>query len=169
MKDKGKMHVGPAWVPLRFVTIASAWLAGAGIVFMIATTCLDVLLRQFGASVPGAYDLVRLACGVTVATSLPLTTAVKGHVAIEYFFHRLGRTGRIVVDSIMRTFQVAGFSLAAVAFARNGSTLLRSGEVTDTLKIPFFWLPWLVSAMCVVTAAISFFHLVRPGKELVKP
>ena len=169
MKDSDRRKPGPAWAPLRAATKISAWMAGAGIVFMIATTCLDVLLRQFGASVPGAYDLVRLACGVTVATSLPLTTAVKGHVAIEYFFHKLGRSGRIAVDSAMRAVQVAGFSFAAVAFARNGATLLRNGEVTDTLKIPFFWLPWLVSAMCVVTAAISLFHLVRPGKDLVRP
>ena len=147
----------------------SANIAGLGILAMIAITCLDVILRRLGSSIPGAYDLVRLAGGVTIASSLPLTTAVKGHVAIEYFFHRLGKQGRIIVDSLMRTLQLTGFAIASWAFTQKGVNLLNEGEVTPTLQIPIFWLAWLIALMCLITAAITFYHLICPGKELLKP
>lgn len=146
----------------------SANIAGLGILAMIAITCLDVILRRLGSSVPGAYDLVRLAGGVTIAASLPLTTAVKGHVAIEYFFHRLAKKGRIIVDSLMRLLQLSGFIIASWAFAIKGINLFKEGEVTPTLQIPVFWLSWLVALMSLITAVITLYHLIRPGKELLK-
>ncbi len=110
---------------------------------------------------------MRLAGGVVIATALPLTTAVKGHVAIEYFFRRLGRRERLVIDSAMRVLQTAGFSIAAWSFVVRGSRLLRDGEVTPTLQAPIFWLAWLVAASCALSALASLFHLAKPGKELM--
>ena len=141
---------------------------GAGILAMMAITCADVLLRRAGSSVPGAYDIVRLLGGIVVAAALPRTTAVKGHVAIEYFFHRLSAAGRLAVDALMRLLQLAGFAYAAWSFARKGSALLRDGEVTPTLQIPVFWLAWLIAASCVLSALVTLFHLLRPGKELTR-
>ena len=163
------MSSDSVWDPLRVLVRLSGKVAGVGILFMMAVTCLDIVLRRFGACVPGAYDLARIAGGITIAAALPLTTAVKGHVAIEYFFHRLGRRGRIVVDSAMRTIQTVGFLFAAVAFLRRGNRLLRSGEVMPTLQCPIFWLAWLIAIMCLLTALVSLFHLLRPGRPLLRP
>ena len=157
------------WDPTRSLVRVSGKLAGIGILFMMAVTCVDIVLRRLGSSIPGAYDLVRIAGGITIAAALPLTTAVKGHVAIEYFFHRLGRRGRIVVDSAMRVLQTAGFLFAAVAFLRRGNRLLRSGEVMPTLQCHVFWLAWLIAAMCLLTALVSLYHLVRPGRNFFRP
>lgn len=172
MTDSPKCRQNPAgpgvfWRFLRATISGSAAVAGAGILLMMSVTCLDVVLRRFGSSIPGAYDIVRLAGGVVIATSLPLTTAVKGHVAIEYFFHRLSRRGRFAVDCLMRILQTAGFSIAAWSFAVKGGRLLRDGEVTPTLQAPIFWLAWLVAASCALSALVSLFHLAKPGKELM--
>ena len=163
------MTNGSAWSPLRSLVRLSGQIAGVGILFMMTVTCVDIVLRRLGASILGAYDLVRIAGGITIAAALPLTTAVKGHVAIEYFFHRLGRRARIIVDSAMRTIQTAGFLFAAVAFLRRGNRLLRSGEVMPTLQCPIFWLAWLIAFMCLLTALVSLFHLLRPGRNLLRP
>ena len=157
------------WAPLRTLVRLSGKVAGAGILFMMAVTCADIVLRRFGAAITGAYDLVRIAGGLTLAAALPLTTAVKGHVAIEYFFHRLGRRGRIVVDSAMRVIQTAFFLFAAYAFLLRGNRLLRSGEVMPTLQCPIFWLAWVIAFMCLLTALVSLFHLLRPGRPLLRP
>jgi TRAP-type C4-dicarboxylate transport system permease small subunit len=157
------------WAPTRALVRVSGKLAGLGILFMMAVTCVDIVLRRLGSSIPGAYDLVRIAGGITIAAALPLTTAVKGHVAIEYFFHRLGRRGRIVVDSAMRVIQTAFFLFAAYAFLLRGNRLLRSGEVMPTLQCPIFWLAWVIAFMCLLTALVSLFHLLRPGRPLLRP
>jgi TRAP-type C4-dicarboxylate transport system permease small subunit len=163
------MSNGSVWAPLRALVKYSGKIAGVGILFMMAVTCADIILRRLGTSIPGAYDLVRIAGGITIAAALPLTTAVKGHVAIEYFFHRLGRRGRIIVDSAMRTIQTVGFLFAAIAFLRRGNRLFRSGEVMPTLQCPIFWLAWLIAFMCLLTALVSLFHLLRPGRNLLRP
>jgi len=156
------------WFPLRWLVLASGALAGAGVLAMIAVTCLDVVLRQFGHPLVGAYDLVRIAGGLTLACALPVTTAVKGHVAIEFFFHKLHRRGRIVVDSLMRLLQCGAFLIAARECARHGQKLLRSGEVTPTLQWPTFWVLWVLAGACFLTALVTLFHLVQPGRELIR-
>ena len=163
------MNSGRLWDPLRALVKISGKISGIGILSMMAITCTDIILRRLGSSIPGAYDLVRIAGGITIAAALPLTTAVKGHVAIEYFFHRLGRRGRIIIDSAMRTIQTVGFLFAAIAFLRRGNRLFQSGEVMPTLQCPIFWLAWFIAFMCLLTALVSLFHLLRPGRNLLRP
>ncbi len=156
------------WDPLRGLVKWAGKISALGVLFMMAVTCVDIVLRRFGTAIPGAYDLVRLGGGVTIAAALPLTTAVKGHVAIEYFFHRMGRVGRLVVDSAMRLLQAALFLFATVAFVRYGNRLLASGEVMPTLQCPVFWLAWLVALSCLLTALVSLFHLAKPSEEFIR-
>ncbi len=144
-------------------------ISALAILFIMAVTCVDIAARQFGASLHGAYDLVRIGGGIAIAAALPVTTAVKGHVAIEYFFHRLSTKGRLIVDSLMRTLQTLLFLFAAFAFVRYGNRLLQSGEVTPTLECPTFFLSWIIALSCFITAAISLFHLICPRTHLIKP
>lgn len=156
------------WLPLKGLVLASAAVAGLGVLAMTTVTCVDVVLRQFGHPLVGAYDLVRIAGGVTLACALPITTALKGHVAIEYFFHKLRRPGRIVVDTLMRLVQLTACSVAARECLRHGSKLLRSGEVTPTLQWPTFWVAWVLAAACVLTALVTLYHLTHPGREMIR-
>ncbi|MDD5705822.1 MAG: TRAP transporter small permease [Kiritimatiellae bacterium] len=156
------------WLPVKALVLASSALAGVGVLAMTAVTCLDIAMRQFGRPLTGAYDMVRIAGGVTLACALPLTTAVKGHVAIEYFFHKLGHSGRIVVDTLMRLLQIGAFAIAAWQCARYGRKLLLSGEVTPTLQWPTFWVAWVLATACALTSLVTLFHLVHPGREMIR-
>jgi TRAP-type C4-dicarboxylate transport system permease small subunit len=145
-----------------------AALACLGLGVMAVVICVDVALRAAGHPVKGAYDIVRVAGAVTVAGALPITTAMKGHVAIEYFFQKLSRPWRMVVDSAMRVLMVGAFLLAAAECAGYGVQFLRAKQVTDTIQLPVFWVPWLMAAAFGITALVVVFHLVHPGRELVK-
>ncbi len=144
-------------------------LAGAGLMTMVLVTTLDVVLRVFRVSLTGAYDIVKIAGAITIAAALPYTTAIKGHVAIEYFFHKLGRRGRLVVDSAMRLLQRALFGFLAWQSVQYGNALKRSGEVSLTLQLPVFWVPYVLAASCVLVVLVTLFHLLYPGKEMIKP
>jgi TRAP-type C4-dicarboxylate transport system permease small subunit len=159
---------GFLWRPVKGLVLVFAALAAVGVLAMVAVTCVDVALRLLGRPLVGAYDLVRIAGGVTLACALPVTTAVKGHVAIEYFFHKLRRPGRIVVDTLMRLLQMTAFAVAARECARHGWKLLRSGEVTPTLQWPVFWVAWVLAAACGLTVLVTLYHLVHPGREMIR-
>lgn len=154
---------------LRWLVNALAAVAGAFLLLMVLITSADVVLRGFSVSLPGAYDLVKIAAAMTVAAALPYTTAIKGHVAIEFFFHKLGRTGRIVVDAFMRLGGMALFGLLAWGCVDYGNSLRATGEVSMTLQLPVFWVPYVLAVSCVLVVLIKLYHLTHPGKPMLKP
>jgi TRAP-type C4-dicarboxylate transport system permease small subunit len=154
---------------LRRLVKVLAIIAGLSLLTMVLVTCVDVVLRKLGRPLPGAYDMVKIAAGLTIACGLPYTTAVKGHVAVEYFFHKLGRRGRMVADTLMRLLIMALFSLFAWQLVHYGAGLGKRGEVSMTLQLPVFWVPYVMAFACAVVVLVTLYHLFHPGKALLKP
>jgi TRAP-type C4-dicarboxylate transport system permease small subunit len=146
-------------------------LAGLGVLTMVAVTCIDVILRLPGInrSLFGAYDIVKITGALTLAATLPYTTAVKGHVAIEYFFHKLNRRGRIVVDTIIRLMGMALFGFLCWRSFIYGMNLYRIGQVSQTLQLPVFWIPYVIGFCCGIVVLVIGHNLVHPGQEMIKP
>lgn len=143
--------------------------SGVAVLVMILVTCLDVVIRAFGGALTGSYDIVRVAGAMAIAFALPYTTAVKGHVAVEFFFHKLNRPGRVVVDSICRVLVIGLFVVLAWQCVKYGNTLRRNGEVSLTLQLPLFWVPYVISAALSVTVLVKIHNLLHPGREMIKP
>lgn len=153
---------------IRRVIIFLALIAGLAILVMIGVTLADIILRMFGTGITGAYDIVRIMGIIAISFSLPYVTAIKGHIAIEFFYHRFSRTGRIILDSSFRTISVLVFLLLAWRNILYGLLLLHSNQVMQTLPIPVFWIPWMISLSCLLMILTILYHLFHPGKELVK-
>ncbi len=168
MQTAVRKPLGPFWSSVVWLCWAMTAISGLGLAAMIVVSCGDVILRTAGHPVKGAYDIVRVAGAVTIACSLPLTTAMKGHVAIEYFFHKLTPGWRVAVDSAMRAVMIGAFAVAAYECVGYGFHFLRNRQVTDTIQMPIFWVPWLMAVSLGVTALAVVFHLVYPGRQLVK-
>jgi TRAP-type C4-dicarboxylate transport system permease small subunit len=154
---------------LRLVTRGLAVLAGLGLMVMVGVTCLDVVLRIFGRSLKGANDLVMIASAITVAAALPYTTAIKGHVAIEYFFHKLGPRGRVVVDAVVRLLGMALFGCLTWFAIQYGQSLWNNHQVSQTLQLPIFWVPYVMAFSFVLVILIKLYHLLHPGKPMIEP
>jgi TRAP-type C4-dicarboxylate transport system permease small subunit len=154
---------------LRGMVLAMAAIAGASLFAMMVVTCADITLRKLGFPLIGAYDIVKIAASLAIACGLPYTTAVKGHVAVEFFFHKLGRRGRTAVDAMARTLIMVLFSLLTWQFILYGAGLSKSGQVSTTLQLPIFWVPYVMAFSCAVVVLVTFYHLVQPGKTLLNP
>jgi TRAP-type C4-dicarboxylate transport system permease small subunit len=154
---------------LRKVVLGLAGVAGLSLLAMVGITTTDVILRKCGHPLPGAYDMVKIAAALTIACALPYTTAIKGHVAVEFFYHRLGRRGRVIADTAIRLVILGLFSVFAWQLARHGTALWSSGEVSMTLQFPIFWVPYVMAFACVVVVFVTIYHLFHPGKSLLKP
>ena len=151
------------------IILALAYAAGAAILLMTAVTVTDIILRIFNTGITGAYDMVR-ACGtIAVACALPYLTAVKGHIAIEFFYHKCGHFWRVILDTILRIASLAIFGVLSVKIFQHGISLYKAGEVFPNLGLPVFWIPFLISFNCFLMMVVFLYHLVNPGKELIKP
>lgn len=155
---------------LRVIVYTLAFASGIGVFIMILTTCADVVFRRFGYPVVGAYDIVKIAGALTLAFAMPYTTAVKGHVAIEYFFHKLNRTTRIAVDSILRIMAMMLFVFLCWRSILYGNEFLHNNQVTQTLQMPIFWVPYVIGFCCAIVVLVIGYNLVHPGRgEMIKP
>jgi len=154
---------------LRALVMVMAAVSGAAIVVMIAVTCVDVVLRMFGSALTGSYDMVRISGAIAIACALPYTTAVKGHVAIEYFFQKMGRCGRIIVDTVCRLLVIAMFAIVARQCFIYGNSLRRTGEVSLTLQIPIYWVAHVIGVALAITVLVKIYNLLHPGREMIKP
>ncbi len=155
---------------VRTIVFALTYISAVSVFVMIAVTCADVLLRLPWINRPfvGAFDIVRIAGAVTLAAALPYTTAVKGHVAIEYFFHKLNHISRIIVDSVMRLLSITLFGFLGWRSVLYGTDLYHIGQVSQTLRIPIFWVPIFIGFCCFVVVLVVVHHLIYPQREMIK-
>jgi len=154
---------------LRGLINGMAAIGSLAVVGIIIVTVADIIGREFGMPVKGAYDLVRVLGAIAMGCALPLTKAVKGHIAIEYFFQKMGHRGRKVSDTLMRMVLLMIFLLLTWQFILQGIQFLDSGEVTTTLHMPMFWVPWLIALACALTVGVTLWHLFHPGRSLMRP
>lgn len=157
------------WAVLRILVLGSAAIAGVAVLAMMGVTCVDVALRALGRPFTGAYDLVMIAGTIAIAGALPYTTAVKGHVAVEYFFHKLNFIGRVLLDTLCRLTVLGLFGVFAWQCLLHGHTLKRTGQITLTLGIPLFWLSYVIAVACMLTMLVVLYNLLHPGREMIKP
>lgn len=113
-------------------------LAGAAIVAMMLLTCADVVLRLFSRPIPGTYELVSFFGAVSVAFAMAHTCVEKGHIAVSVLVQLLPRRGRETVDALTSALTLILFALIAWRSVLYAEDLLRSGEVSLTLQLPFY-------------------------------
>ena len=154
---------------LKGLVYLLAALAAVSILVLMLITAVDVVFRALNQPIKGAYDLVQIAVVVAITGALPYTTAVKGHVAIEVFYHKLGRRGRVIMDSFIRILAMVLFAVLALQSFFYGNQLKATGQVSMTLQIPLFWVPYLITFSSVVVVLVIFDNLLHPGKEMIKP
>jgi TRAP-type C4-dicarboxylate transport system permease small subunit len=155
---------------VRILVMGLAVLGAVAVLIMMGVTWVDVVMRIFGTALKGSADVARVTGAMAAGCALPYTTAVKGHVAVEFFFQRLGRTGRVLVDTLMRLLGMTLFGWFAWCCARLGhqyqTPLL---EVYDTLPIPKAAVLYLLSFCCGVVVLVILHNMLHPGREMIKP
>jgi len=166
---EGTKQGQPFFTGLRLLVRALAIAAGFAILVMIGVTVTDIILRIFKSGIKGAYDIVRIAGVISVSCALPYLTAVKGHIAIEFLYQHFSRVGRIILDTLLRVITIGLFGFLIYFSFEYGISFIESGQVMPTLKIPMFWIPFVIGFNCLLMLFIVFFHLIHPGKEMIKP
>jgi TRAP-type C4-dicarboxylate transport system permease small subunit len=64
---------------------------------------------------------------------------------------------------------MALFGLLAWGCVDYGNSLRAKGEVSMTLQLPIFWVPYVLAVSCALVVLIKVYHLTHPGKPMIKP
>lgn len=153
---------------LRLLVNGLIYLSGLALLAMMFITIFDVVVRALRIRFIGAVDLVQFAGAVCVAAALPYTTAIGGHVAIEFFFHKLSHLKRLVLGSILKIMLLILFGSACVWSFSYGNSLRGYNQISMTLGIPLYWIMYVISICLGAVVLVVFYELLCPHKELIK-
>ena len=118
-----------------------AWAAAAMLGAMMLFSVADMVMRGFGVTVAGSYEVIGWLSAVAMALALGTVQRHKGHVAMELVVVKLGRRSRALTDASMALISLVLFAIVAFYVTRYGRVLHETGSLSETLRIIVY--PWV--------------------------
>jgi TRAP-type C4-dicarboxylate transport system permease small subunit len=140
---------------------ALAAVAGAALAALMLLTIADVVLRILGRPIVGTYELVGLGGAIAIGLSLPLTSWVRGHIYVDSFVAKLPRTPRAILNIATRLLVLGLFLVIGWNLIRYALDLRSAGEVTPTLRVPFFPVALGVGLSCLIECLVMVADIVK--------
>jgi TRAP-type C4-dicarboxylate transport system permease small subunit len=113
---------------------------------MIVLTCLNVFLRKIWVPIPGTFELIKYFSAVAMAFALAHAQISKTHIAVDVLVLRFSPNVRKILNAFNALICFAFFALVAWQISRYATTLLKTGEVSETLRIIYYPFTYAVSA-----------------------
>lgn len=121
---------------------------------MTIMICTNVFLRLFGTPLNGTFELMGLFGAIVTAFALGYSQMTKKHIAIDIVVCYFRDSTRKALDFTNYLFSAAFFAIAAYRIAIWAGILMKTGEVTETLKIIYYPFAYGVALGCAVFALV---------------
>lgn len=136
-------------------------IAGVFLTFIILLTTADVLMRPFGMPIPGAVEIIAICGGVVIGFTVPITSWMKGHIAVDFVTNALPRGLRSVVDITTRCIAVVLCLLISWNSMKIGTGLWKGGEVSGTLQLPLYPVSYALAACFFVLSIVMVCDILK--------
>ena len=136
-------------------------IGGVALSLMMFLTVADVILRSTGHPILGTYELVALMLAVVIGFTIPLVSLDRGHVYMEIILDRLSKKNRAIMNTFTRILCIVLFIVIGYNLFLVGNEFHSSGEVSSTLKIPFFPIAYGVGVCCFIECFVFIFDIVK--------
>jgi TRAP-type C4-dicarboxylate transport system permease small subunit len=154
------MMAGPFDI-LRAISKFLNIVAGIAVTFMMFLTVADVLLRAGGHPIIGTFEIVALLLALVIGFGIPQVSLDRGHVYMDFLLEKLSKRGKNVMNTITRLFCIIFFLPLGYNLFNVGARFHASGEVTATIKIPFYPVAYGVAVCCLLECCVLIFDIVR--------
>ena len=144
------------------------WIGGGFLVAMILLTCTNIFLRLVWVPVKGTFELMGYFGAITTAFALGYTQIKKGHISVDVLILSFSDKTRRILDVINSLICMVFFSFVAWQITKYAGILRSTGEVTETLRFPYYPFTYAVAAGCGVLALVFLTEFVKsiiPRKE----
>lgn len=150
-----------------FINRRLAWAAGLVLAAMMLFSVSDMVLRGFGHTVPGSYELIGWLSASAMALALGSVQEHRGHVAMELLVTRLGPRMRIVVEVVTSLLSLLLFAAVAWYVARYAHVLYRTGSLSETLRVVVYPWVYVVAGGCTGLALALLIDFLRAVGRLL--
>jgi len=146
---------------LKFVSKVLNTVAGIAVTFMMLMTVADVFLRAGGHPIIGTFEIVALLLGLVIGFGIPQVSLDRGHVYMEFLLEKLSRKGKNVMNTFTRVLCLVLFAFMGFNLFNVGARFHASGEVSPTIKIPFYPVAYGVAVCCLLECCVFIFDIVK--------
>jgi TRAP-type C4-dicarboxylate transport system permease small subunit len=119
---------------LRRILMAAG---GAALLLLVLLATGNVALRIFRVPFGGTYEIVAFLGAIVIAGALGHTQKKKDHIVVEILSERFPPRVKRILDGAACAVSALLFSVVTWRVFAYGLTIRRSGELSETLKIPF--------------------------------
>ncbi|MBW1716592.1 MAG: TRAP transporter small permease subunit [Deltaproteobacteria bacterium] len=137
------------------------WIAGIFLVTMILLTCANIFLRIVWMPVKGTFELMGFFGAIVTAFALGYTQIKRGHIGIDIVVDQFSAKTRGILNSINYSICTIFFAIAGWQIAKWATTLWKTGEITETLRIIFYPFTYGVALGCFVLALVLLVDLLK--------
>jgi TRAP-type C4-dicarboxylate transport system permease small subunit len=145
----------------RFLNQALIYIAGLFLVGMILLTCSNIFLRIVWLPVKGTFELMGFFGAIVTAFALGYTQIKRGHIGIDIVVMQFSEKVQRILNAINYLICMIFFAVAGWQIAKWATTLWKTGEVTETLRIIFYPFTYGVALGCFVLALVLLVDLLR--------
>jgi TRAP-type C4-dicarboxylate transport system permease small subunit len=150
---------------LRFISKLLNFIAAMALTFMMFLTVADVLLRAGGRPIIGTYEIVALLLALVIGFGIPQVSLDRGHVYMEFLLDKFSKRGKNVMNSMTRVLCLILFAFIGYNLFIVGAGFHASGEVSATIKLPFYPVAYGVAVCCLLECCVFIFDIVRIWRD----
>jgi TRAP-type C4-dicarboxylate transport system permease small subunit len=147
--------------PVNAITRFLNLIAGISLAFLMFLTIADVILRFFRRPIVGTYELVALSGAIVIGFSFPLTSWLRGHIFVDFFIQKFSKKVQSGFNLATRCLVIILFILIGWNLVKYGMDLHASGEVSSTLRMPFYPIAYGIGISCFVQCLVTFCDILK--------
>jgi len=130
------------------------WIAGGFLAAMILLLCANIFFRIVWVPIDGTFELMGYFGSVVTSFALGYTQRKGGHIAVDILVLQFPRKAKNILLGLSHLICFLFFVLIAWQIAKYATTLWKTGEVTETLKIIYYPFTYSVAAGCIVLCLV---------------
>jgi TRAP-type C4-dicarboxylate transport system permease small subunit len=129
-------------------------IAGAFMAAMILVTCANIFLRIVWVPIKGTFELMGFFGAVATAFVLGYTQLKKAHISVDILVNRFSPRIRTAFNGINYFVCMIFFAVLGWQISRLATTIWKTGEVTETLRIVYYPFTYGVALGCFLLALV---------------
>jgi TRAP-type C4-dicarboxylate transport system permease small subunit len=139
--------------------------SGITLAFMLVFTVISVAMRAFARPIVGDLEIISFSGSVVVGFALPYTTLSKAHVAVDMIMGKLPRRAENWLQVFTRVVCLALFMWMGWNFFTMSLDMIRVGEVTQVLRLPYYPITLGLALGCFIECFVFLVQIGEIGGE----
>ncbi|MCX7856449.1 MAG: TRAP transporter small permease subunit [Deltaproteobacteria bacterium] len=129
-----------------------AFLGGIFIIILTTIAAGNMLLRIIYRPIHGSYELIGFFGAASIGLALGYTQLRKDHIIVTIVSDRFGKKTKKIIDLFSNMVSSLFFIVCGTETLKWGSRLAKSGELSETLKIPYYPFVYLLGTGFLIIA-----------------